>query len=159
MRRCCRVRRGDIYLVESGALARFQVVNLSDVRIYLYFITIVPTGRLLSGYLLEDTQTVGIPCLEPHRTGAGRIFSVNGLPGSVIETRIFCSPQGLWGVFEDDGGVPFAIPLDLDGLPYTYRRCDEVIMDKMQMVTVFYRIPEDASPQSAGLSVIEAAFA
>ena len=79
------------FQVQVDAVARYQAENTSDANAHLYFITILPNGRLLVGPLLED-ETTRIDGLAPGAKGAGRKFQVKGLPG-IIEMRIVYAPQ------------------------------------------------------------------
>ncbi len=79
------------FQVQVDAVARYQAENTSDANAHLYFITILPNGRLLVGPLLEDEAT-RIDGLAPGAKGAGRKFQVKGLPG-IIEMRIVYAPQ------------------------------------------------------------------
>ncbi len=79
------------FQVQVDAVARYQAENTSSANAHLYFITILPNGRLLVGPLLEDEAT-RIDGLAPGAKGAGRKFQVKGLPG-IIEMRIVCAPQ------------------------------------------------------------------
>ena len=79
------------FQVQVDAVARYQAENTSSANAHLYFITILPNGRLLVGPLLEDEAT-RIDGLAPGAKGAGRKFQVKGLPG-IIEMRIVYAPQ------------------------------------------------------------------
>lgn len=146
---------GRVYQIENGALAQFQVTNSSEAPVYLYFVAAVPTGRLVIGPLL-DPRHWDAPGLEPHGTGVGRVFLVKGLPGSVTETRIFCSSAMCWDLMAPPS-------IGTRGVS----RLDDPVLDNMQMVTVYYQLPDDLTPnvtdleaiKTADFQAIEAAFA
>lgn len=137
---------GDAYRIEDGALAQFQVTNLSDERIFLFYVAIVPTGRLVIGPLLDPGRW-DVSGLEPHGTGVGNAFLARGLPGSVTETRIFCSPKMIWELMS-----PPTIAMR------SVSHLDGAILRQMQMVTVLYQFPDDMPPRPADVHAIEAAF-
>ncbi len=141
-------RAGEAYQIESGSLAQFQVTNLSAAPVYLYFIAVVPNGRLVMGPLL-NLRHWDESRLEAHETGIGRPINIKGLPGSVTETRVFCSLKK----------VP-----ELMSPPSTASHVafGEESLAEMQMSIVLYQLPcedDDVGPPTpVDVHAWEAAF-
>lgn len=139
---------GNAYQVKNGACAQFQVTNLSQTHLFLYFITIVPTGSIEVGPLL-DRRYCNVSCVEPQGTDVGRVFRVRGLPGNVIETRIFCSSEEI-----RDMESPPTLPM---------KSASESVPDlsqiEIEMLTIWYQIHEDMLSGPVDIATIESAFA
>ena len=136
---------GDAYQVENGGLLQFRATNPSSKPMYLYYVAIVPTGRLVIGPLL-DPVNVDVQGLEPHTSGHGHSLMVKGLPGSVTETRIFCSPEMIWQLF--------APPTGAARLP----ALDSSVLNKVQMQAIWYQIRDDGMAGPADTQTILSAF-
>lgn len=136
---------GNAYQVENEAVAQFQVTNLSDEPVYLYYISVVPTGRLVIGPLLDPVY-VDVQGLGPNGCGQGRPFHIRGLPGSVTKTRILSSPGMLWDVFAPPT-VASRSARNQISLPY-----------QMQMQTIWYQIVEDGADRATSVQSILSAF-
>lgn len=139
---------GNAWQIEDGTVAQFQVTNLGDAPVHLYFITIVPHGRLMVGPLL-DPSYFDMGGLPPREMGIGRPFRVQGLPGSVTETLIFCSPEILWN---------WMSPPDTS-MRGIARFEAEPVFQQMQMLTILYQIPEALPQRPVDIRSIESAFA
>jgi hypothetical protein len=136
--------------IENGAVAQFKATNLGNKTAYLYFVDVLPTGQLLVGPLL-DPATVDVQGLEPRVSAVGHAFRFRGLPGSVTETRVFCSPEMIWDLF-----APPLIGLkSLDGLPYEDELAlNQSVLDDLQMQAVWYQIPEAPIPMPVNVQAI-----
>ncbi len=62
------------YKVENNSIAQFQVTNTGDDAAHLYYLTVVPNGRLVILPLLEGDA--GIDGLAPGATGSGQMWKV-----------------------------------------------------------------------------------
>jgi hypothetical protein len=138
---------GNAYQIENGSLAQFQVTNLSAAPVYLYYIAAVPNGRLVIGPLLNPTHW-DESRLEAHDTGVGYAFLARGLPGSVTETRVFCSPRKVSELMSPPSTASRAVSAP-----------NEERLDGMQVLTVLYQIPDAGSPAPVDVRAIEVAFA
>ena len=119
---------GDAYQLEKDARAQFQVTNLGAAPVHLYYIVIAPTGRVKIGPLLHPLKPEG---LAPHDSGAGPLFEVKGLPGTINETRIYCSPQMIPEMLSPPHGT--RVGPDLDA----------AVLNHVQVRTVWDQIPEE----------------
>lgn len=137
---------GCAYQIDNGALARFQVTNLSEAPVYLYFIAVVPTGRLVIGPLLDPAR-VNESCLAPHHAGTGRTFEVSGLPGSITERHIFSSPRQIWDLMSPPTSGVRALSNQ-----------DDSIITQMQRQTVWYQVPESEMSTATDVREIAATF-
>jgi hypothetical protein len=83
---------GEINLIRRGHLARFSAMHDGSRPAHLYYLTITPHGRLVWGPLLADDhwRFNGLP---PGVLATGAPFKVEGLVGSVTETRVLHAPQ------------------------------------------------------------------
>jgi hypothetical protein len=138
---------GIAYQVENGALAKFQVTNLSDERIFLYYVSIIPTGQLDMGPLLNPAN-VDVQGLVPRASDVGHSFQVRGMPGSVAEKRILCSPKMIWELFSPPTPETRAVGA-----------LDPSVLSHVQMQTVWYQIPESDIPRPTDVQTIISAFA
>ena len=137
----CQVR--DAYQLEKGALAQFQVTNLSTEPVHLYYIVIAPTGRVKIGPLLYPLKPEG---LGPHDSGVGHLFKVKGLPGTVNETRIYCSPEMLPEMLSPPQGT--RVGPDLDAAVFSH----------VQVQTVWDQIPEEGIAGPTNVQTILSTF-
>jgi len=81
----------ELYEVQDGVVAQFQITNLTDAPAHVYFLTVTPHGRLVVGALPKEgvMKIQGIP---PNATAESDRFRVRGAPG-YNETRIFYARQ------------------------------------------------------------------
>lgn len=134
---------GIAYNVPNGALARYRVENTSGARAHLYFLTLTPHGRLITGPLLEDEEAL-LEGLEPGAVGFGQKFKVKGLPG-IIENRILCAPRRV---------KPLLIPATTAA-----RGVNEIPPDALtalQMQPLFYQIVSDSMVVPDALAIRDA---
>jgi hypothetical protein len=137
---------GIAYQVEKDALAQFQVTNLSDEPMFLYYVSISPTGRLEIGPLLDPghDHTQG---LVPHATDVGLSFQVHDTTGAVREKRILCSPMVNWELFHP----PTSSMRPAAAL-------DPSVLDRIQMQTIWYQVLEDGKTRPTDVQTIISAF-
>jgi hypothetical protein len=138
---------GPAYQVENGSLAQFRVTNLSGEPMYLYYVTIVPTGRLVIGPLLDPAH-VDVGGLPPDTSAVGHSFHVMGLPGSVTETRILCSTEMIWELFAPPTVAARAVAT-----------LNPSLLEGVQMQSIWYAIPEDGQAGPTDVKAILKAFA
>ena len=137
---------GDAWAINNGALAQFEVTNQGIAPVWLYFVTVVPTGRLVIGPLL-DPKYSDVPGLAPGETSMGRVFLVKGTPGSVTATRIFCSPGMCWDLMS-----PPSVSMR------SVSKFEDPLVSQMQRVTVLYQIHDAASSAPDTVEGIDNAF-
>ena len=132
--RCSDTCWGQAYEIEDGALAQFEVTNQGEIPAHLYAITLIPDGRMLVQPLLAS-DTYRIDGLPSGATERGARFVVKGLPGSVTETRIICSPQRISAMLFP----PSTATRDVEGP-------DSTVIANIQTLRIFQRTPERLLP-------------